>query len=174
MSACRSGPTSAACEQGSISALDAAMTGEGLSPTSLPADFWSLPYDQQLLLLANGDRTARGLAALSGPEAALDADALAGAQAHTDPGAPGGAGSWTANWAETVNSVAAEFMWMYDDGLGSENIDCTASHQSGCWIHREDILHAWGGTAEFGGACVPAGTGSFSWVSCAEIFVGQW
>jgi hypothetical protein len=33
---------------------------------------------------------------------------------------------------------------MYDDGLGSPNVDCTASHRSGCWGHRHDILWAFG------------------------------
>ena len=29
---------------------------------------------------------------------------------------------------------------MWDDGLGSKNADCTASHPSGCWTHRHDVL----------------------------------
>ncbi|MGO8686701.1 MAG: hypothetical protein ACLQT7_05865 [Candidatus Dormibacteria bacterium] len=159
----------AACEQASINALDAAMSGEGVTPTALPSGFWSLPYDQQLILLANSDRTARGLPALAGPDGTLDGYALSGAEADTDPRDPCDPCSWTANWAETINSVAAEFTWMYDDGFGSGNRDCTSAGASGCWIHREDILHAWGGPANFGGACVTTGSGGAA-LSCAELF----
>jgi hypothetical protein len=144
------------------------MSGEGLTPTSLPGGFWSLPDDQQLLLLANGDRMARGLPALSGPDPTLDGYATAGADTDTDPVDPCDPCSWTSNWTEGPNTVADEFTWMYDDGLGSGNIDCTASHTSGCWIHRDDILHRWGGTAQFGGACAAAAHPP--WATCAEIF----
>jgi hypothetical protein len=29
---------------------------------------------------------------------------------------------------------------MYDDGLGSTNVDCTSSDLKGCWGHRDNIL----------------------------------
>jgi hypothetical protein len=163
-SAC--GFESTGCEEASIRALDAAMTGEGLNPTSIPSDFWSLPYDQQLLLLANGDRTARGLPPASGPEATLDADAMPGAETRTDPT---GAGTFTSNWAATANTVEAEFYWVYDDSWGGSiahtwNVDCTSATAGGCWGHRQDILAAWPGTTEFGGACVIVSN-----LQCAEI-----
>jgi hypothetical protein len=166
------GSSTAACEQASVSALDAAMSGEGLTPTSLPADFWSLPNDQQLLVLANGDRAARGLPYLAGPDPTLDGDAATGAAADRDPVDNCDPCSWTSNWEMGPNTVAVEFTWMYDDGLGSGNEDCSSGHTSGCWVHRQDILHQWAGTAEFGGACAagahPPGE------SCAEIFAGPW
>jgi len=166
-----SNSTAAACQQASVSALDAAMTGEGLSPTVIAASFWSLPYDQQLLLLANGDRTARDLPAISGPEAGLDALALTGAEDLTDPIGPSGY-SWGSNWAEATNTVEDEFLWMYDDGLGSDNIDCTSSHTAGCWGHRENILMAWGGPTGFGGGCTTISNPPFlPYESCGEIFV---
>ncbi len=172
--------TSTGCDQASVSALDTAMAGEGLSPTIISAGFWSLPYDQQLLLLANGDRTARGLPAISGPAAALDALALTGAQGLTDPWGPSGY-SWASNWAEGTNAVEDEFLWMYDDGWGGStadtfNLDCTSPTASGCWGHRENILMQWGGSASFGGTCVPI-TPTYPpppflpWISCAELFV---
>jgi hypothetical protein len=36
--------------------------------------------------------------------------------------------------------LEAIYFWMYDDGLGSYNIDCTAQNTSGCWGHRNNIL----------------------------------
>ena len=38
--------------------------------------------------------------------------------------------------------AAAYQAWLYDDGAGSGNVDCTTSHPSGCWGHRHDVL--WG------------------------------
>ena len=35
---------------------------------------------------------------------------------------------------------------MYDDGVGSGNLDCTAHHRGGCWGHRHDILWRFGST----------------------------
>jgi hypothetical protein len=165
--------TVSGCEQASVSALDAAMTGEGLNPTSITASFWSLPYDQQLLFLANGDRTARGLPAILGPDATLDGYALSGAQDDTDPIDPN-PGSWGSNWADDPNTVADEFLWMYDDGPGGPNTDCTSSDTAGCWAHRDNILRQWSGSADFGGACVSSLDAPFlPLLSCAEIFVQE-
>ncbi len=38
------------------------------------------------------------------------------------------------------NPLEALYFWMYDDGTGSANVDCTPSNQTGCWGHRENIL----------------------------------
>jgi hypothetical protein len=32
------------------------------------------------------------------------------------------------------------YFWMYDDGTGSANVDCSPASPSGCWGHRENIL----------------------------------
>jgi hypothetical protein len=46
----------------------------------LPADFWSLPYDQQQFVLATEDRVSRNLPPFTGITAEDDADPLQGAQ----------------------------------------------------------------------------------------------
>lgn len=164
---CSLGST-AQCEAASVIALDGAMAGEGLAPTLIPPTFWSLPYDQQLLFLANADRTARNLPSLTGPVSQLDGYALTGARNHTDPVDPNPV-SWGSNWAGDFSSVASEFDWMYNDGPGSGNLACTSSDTSGCWGHRDNIIATlWTATAQFGGACVA--TSPFP-LSCAEIFV---
>ena len=38
------------------------------------------------------------------------------------------------------NPLEAIHYWMYDDGAGTTNVDCTPTNQSGCWGHRENIL----------------------------------
>ena len=47
----------------------------------------------------------------------------------------------------TDTPLAADFLWMYDDGTNSPNIDCHAASDSGCWGHRENILSDWSGEA---------------------------
>jgi hypothetical protein len=108
---------------------------------------------EQLLAIADIERTARGLAPIAGLTTQLDAVALAGARAQTDPSIPsfprhalrlsggGEATYYGSNFAEgTANAMGADYYWMYDDGLGAGNIDCTARVQSGCWGHRDNIL----------------------------------
>ena len=36
--------------------------------------------------------------------------------------------------------LGAIYGWMYDDGPGGENSDCTGTDMSGCWGHRDNIL----------------------------------
>ena len=36
--------------------------------------------------------------------------------------------------------LAAIYGWMYYDGPGGFNLDCTSSDSSGCWGHRDIIL----------------------------------
>jgi hypothetical protein len=47
----------------------------------------------------------------------------------------------TANWdGGDSSALKADFGWIYDDGPGSGNLDCTSSDTSGCWGHRHDIV----------------------------------
>jgi hypothetical protein len=38
------------------------------------------------------------------------------------------------------NAPMAYEAWMWDDGLGSSNGDCTQPNRSGCWGHRHNVL----------------------------------
>jgi hypothetical protein len=64
------------------------------------------------------------------------------AQANADPDGSDvpGAIAYASNWAEDYGPLGSMFDWMYNDGLGSFNEDCTAANSSGCWVHRDDIL----------------------------------
>ena len=109
----------------------------------LPTDWAQLSPQQQLFAATNLERTVRGLPPLSAMATALDQASAAAAAQNTDPSAPAGFPwtSWGGNWAGAVGSpLEAIYFWMYDDGAGSANIDCTPSDPSGCWGHRENIL----------------------------------
>jgi hypothetical protein len=152
--ACWSVPLNpASCDAAALIEINAARASEGYGPLVLPSDYSSLPVPSQVLAVANAERTSRGLPAL--PENGyLDSLAAAGASADggrgADPTGPYGYG-WGSNiaWGEPT-ALAADFSWMYNDGPGGENIDCTAAGQAGCWGHRENILAPWGGASGAG------------------------
>ncbi len=168
--ACQTAPTSAACQTAALADINAARAAEGLGPMQLPGDFGSLTVPQQLLVLSNLERVDRGLVAVLGLSGPLDQDALTGAQSDADPQPTQFNGdAWTANWEGGYGSpFEADFVWMYDDGLGSNNIDCTPSMPDGCWGHRHDILWPLDAPAVMGAADAQGGFGA----SQTELFVG--
>jgi hypothetical protein len=138
---CWRAPQGAACIQASVAYLDRARARLGQPRYVLPRNFGSLTAAEQAFVLTNLDRVLYRLAPVPGLTAALDRAASAGVRAQTDPVPGGGWGAFTSNWAGGYpNIVLAYEGWMYDDGLGSGNLDCTANHRSGCWGHRHDIL----------------------------------
>jgi hypothetical protein len=149
--ACQAGP-GPSCQQAVVEAIDQARAAEGVRPLVLPAGFASLTVPEQLLVLADLERVDRGLPGFSGLSSALDALAEAGAAANTDPVGPAGS-DWGSNWAGgEASALLADYDWMYDDGTGSPNMDCTASNPSGCWDHRNNILGNYGPYPSMGAA----------------------
>ncbi|MGH9103183.1 MAG: family 16 glycosylhydrolase [Acidimicrobiales bacterium] len=141
---------SARCIAAATSAIDAARASEGVGPVVLPAGFATLDPAQQLLVVTNAERTARGVAPFTGLTDVMDGAAQAGAESDLDPSGFGVAGlaSWGANVAEGYdNPLLAEYEWMYDDGPGGPNTACGSAGGSGCWGHRRNILQAYGGPA---------------------------
>jgi hypothetical protein len=132
----------------------------------LPFDFADLTPSEQLFVMVDCERVDRGLTPITGELASLDQVAAGAAQDQSDPSVPaaGIAGlavsAWTGNWALTEGVGDALYEWMYDDGLGSINVDCTEADPSGCWIHRDNILgfqndvDGFGGSLSFGGASI--------------------
>jgi len=163
--ACASTSTLAACQTASLAGLNGARTQEGLGALTLPSGFWSQGYDEQLLFLLNGERTARNLPAFQALYPSLNTDALTVAQTAASPSlaartAVSGFGAWmwtkTSGYATTVWDV---FAGDYYDGPGSGHSACTAAGQSGCWSLREATLSSFESTATsslaLGAACVP-------------------
>ena len=153
---------SSSCVTEVVAAIDNARAIEGVSPMGLPTNWTSLTPAEQVFVATNLERTVRGLAPLSAMASGLDAVAAQGAAAGTDPTGPSGLpGTWFgANWAGMMgNPLEAMYYWMYDDGLGSSNVDCSASNLDACWGHRAIVLYplacmpcvmgaAWGTTAK--------------------------
>jgi len=158
---CAAAPQSVQCTQAGIAELDEARASDGQDPYRLPPNFLQLSGAHQIVVLTNLDRQANGLRAVPGTTAALDRTALEGAQDGTDPVVKNPQISWAANWAGGFPSaVWAYLTWMYDDGYGGPNIDCTSLGDPGCWGHRHDILAQFppGGTLEMGAADLDDGS----------------
>jgi hypothetical protein len=124
----------------------------------------------QLLNLSNLERVDRGLAPILGLSAALNQDAQSAAAQDQDPMPTHFYGTVaTGNWAAGYDStLEADFAWMYDDGLGSDNLDCTNANPSGCWGHRHDILWHFDTPIAMGAG---SATGQYG-PSMTELFVG--
>ncbi len=148
---CYSQPTGVNCEELAVNALDVARRRVGLPPYHLPSDFLTISPEEQLLVLANSDRAAYKEPTFYGLDSDLSTYAtqdLATAP-YSDPGVAG-----TNPIVDTVplyyqaedsaqgypNVLLAYGSWLYDDGPGSPNVDCTAKNPSGCWTHRDNIL----------------------------------
>jgi hypothetical protein len=142
----------AGCISVAIPDFNQARAGEGLTPLVLPNDFDALSVPEQLLALTNIERVDRDLAPVPALSSRLNTLAAAGAAAGQDPAFPSpfdgtSAGS---NWFSGTSTLLAMFVWVYDDGPGSSNGECTAPGLPGCWGHRHTIL----GTGSSGAAAV--------------------
>jgi hypothetical protein len=167
---CSADPIGSACISEALADINAARAAEGVPAMVLPPDFASMSVPVQLLNLANLERVDRGLAPILGLSAALNQDAQAGAAQDADPMPTHFYGNAaTSNWAGGEDStLEADFDWMYDDGLGSGNVDCTSSDQAGCWGHRHDILWPFAAPIAMGAG---SATGQYG-PSMTELFVG--
>jgi hypothetical protein len=144
--ACDVDPTSPPCIDAAVGVLDQARASLGQAPYGLPSNFDALAPEQQMFVLTNLDRVLYGLPPIPGLTAALSQDVAHGVQNDSDAG-PSNPDviSYTSNWAGGFqNTPLAYEAWMYDDGPGSGNLDCTPADASGCWGHRHDILWQFG------------------------------
>ncbi len=151
----------------SLAAINACRAQENVGPLRLPSNWGALsPVDQGFVLI-NLERVNRGLAPIIGLSASLDQFAIAGARAGTDPSFPsGGFLGGGAIWAGAPSVVGADQLWMYADGAGGSNLDCTAGSDAGCWGHRNIILWDRPGPplVAGGGVATAAGTASFAYI----------
>lgn len=131
-----------ACLRESLGMVNAGRKGEGLGPLLLPANWRSLTVAQQLYMLTELERGARGLPIDRGLFTALNGAAVSGADAGKDPSG----GAIAALWAGgEPNSIVVMADWIYEDGRfadgSAENLNCTTASPSGCWQHRDIVLH---------------------------------
>ncbi len=143
-----------ACTNYVLQAIDNARAVEHLGPMTLPSNWYSLTTAQQLFVVANLERTARGLPPYLGINAALSAAAQRAAASNQDPGVAAGFAIATdaqgypamgGAWSGGFSVLAADYIWMYDDGWGgsaaaTSNVACTTASAAGCWAHRDELL----------------------------------
>ena len=142
---CSSSSSTSACNSASLAAINLARSHEGRGPLPLPAGYYQMSTNSQILAVANAERASRGLPAL--PEnASLDQMAAQDARSNADSGPSGYV--WDANLAwGSRTALAADFGWMYDDGPNGANTGCGSAGDPGCWAHRDGILAPWLGAS---------------------------
>ena len=136
---------------------------EGLGPLVLPIGYAGDPVPEQQLIITDEERGDRGLPGFTGLDPALDTAAQTAAAGNTDPAPPTGFDYTSAGsiFALDYTPLGADFAWMYNDGYGGTNVDCTSSTGTECWGHRDNILGPWATTgsqtADMGDANTAAG-----------------
>jgi hypothetical protein len=170
-----------------LTSINDARAQEGVGPMDLSeTGLAGLPFDQQMLTVVNDERIDRGLQPIDYVTSQLDAYAQGGANAGSDPtfptaltgGAPITYGG--AIWAGGLtNMLESDYYWMYDDGYSgtsTSNSACSLSTPSGCWGHRDIVLHQFANCPtgapilSMGAAVSPTG---YSGGSLAGIFVSS-
>ena len=147
---------SSGCTAVALSGVNRGRRSEHLPPMALPGNYAALSTAQQLFVLVNLERTARGVPPLLGLTPALSANAQHAAVRSRDPDVKSAYGALHVGvvgnvlgiggaWAgQTPNPVGALFGWMYDDGWGGAghtfNLACTSPTADGCWGHRDELL----------------------------------
>ena len=165
-------PAAAASGQPGLAVINLCRASEGVGPLRLPSNWGLLTPVEQGFVLINLERVNRGLVPIVGLSPVLDQLASQGAAAGSDPSFPaGGFTGGGAIWAGASSIIAADYMWMYDDGPGASgsNLACPSAGAPGCWGHRDIILwKGTGGPLVAGGGYATSGAGaSFAYVVLA-------
>ena len=149
-----------------IGGIDSCRAQEGIGPLRLPSNWSALTPVQQGFVLINLERVNRGLPAIVGLSAPLNGLASSAAASGSDPSFPAGGVAGGGIWAGSPSVLAADYMWMYVDGPGGNNLDCTSAGNQGCWGHRDIML--WdrtpGPLVSGGGFATAGGTDSLSYL----------
>lgn len=144
---CTQAPHSTSCVASEVSTINDARVTERLAQIHLSAArFAALSPAEQVFVVTNLERIARGLDPVTAMTAQLNAAALTGARNSNDPSLAGwtlkgnkNVTEWAGNWAGGLNVLEADYYWMYDDGVGI-NVDCPSARSAGCWGHRDNVL----------------------------------
>lgn len=150
---------------------------EGVGPLTLPSNWNTLTPVEQGFVLIELERVNRGLPPIVGLSATLNRLAANGAASGTDPSFPAaGFAGGGAIWAGAGSVLAADYLWMYDDGPNGfdSNLACPSAGAPGCWGHRDIILwNRGGGELVAGGGYARSGSnGSFAYLILAGYPTG--
>jgi len=151
------------CTQYVLLALNVARSREGLPAIVLPSNWFHLGPQEQIFVLVDFERTARGLPPYLGLNRQLHASAQVAAVREIDPAYakgfhagldPEGVPGMGSVLATGYTPLEADYVWMYDDGWGGRasstpNFACTHAGARGCWAHRDQLL-GYDGTFNFG------------------------
>lgn len=184
------------CTEFVLRALNTARASEELPAIALPSNWFQLKPQEQIFVIVDLERTARGLPPYLGLNRQLHAAAQSAAVREVDPAYaqdfrtgldPEGVPGMGATLATGYSTLEADYVWMYEDGWGGSasstpNIACTFAGAVGCWGHRDQLLGFDGNnnfgvglhctTCEMGtGFAVVNGTGSFT--SLIELPAGN-
>ena len=114
---------------------------ENLAPLALPSNWSTLTQAEQIFVWTNLERTSRGEAAVPNLVNTYNAAVQAGVANDTDPSLANLPGHSGAVWAGAFpTALGAMYGWLYDDGPGGANLDCTTPTAKGCWGHRDNLL----------------------------------
>ncbi len=184
-----------ACTTYVLSAINNARVRENLAPMVLPSNWASLSTAQQMLVVTDLERVARGYPPYLGLNANLNREALVAASRNVDPYLASGFATgfdalgkiaWGASWSGGFSVLASDYIMIYDDGWGGSrsstaNVDCTSPAAPGCWAHRDELLGSaghfnpgvglWCDTCEFGAAYTLVG-GQSSFAQLIEMPAG--
>jgi hypothetical protein len=149
---CRGGKDGANCNSLVLRAIARARKAlEQMAGVSFSLQaYQKLSPQEQIFVTVDLERVARGLPPAVVLTKSLNKTAQAGAVGDEDPPLnklpsplPGGGKIWGAdgNWAGGWdNALGSDYAWMYDDGMGGANADCSKTSIEGCWGHRDNIL----------------------------------
>ena len=184
------------CASFTLAAINYARARLGERALTLPSNWTRLTYPEQLFVIADMERVSAGYPAYLGLNLALTREATRAAATRSDPRVasgfamgrnPFGQPGFDGAWATGTNVLAADFLWMYDDGWGGSarntpNRLCTGPGAWACWSHRDELLGSSSdpkagvgltcSTCEMGAAFAPAG-GEGSLVDLIERPAGR-
>lgn len=183
-SACHAHPLGSRCENVMIRGLNHAHAVMKQPRYHLPSRFRALSPRDQLLVLSNLDRGLYGRTPVRGLNPKLNHNAKIGANGDRDPSfvkringarVQGGGSNWAGGTAPINSPLYAYYSWMYDDGPGSNNLDCQHKGDPGCWGHRDNTLFkpARGDQVEMGAAGGKDTRGYYGWGELYESFSGK-
>ncbi len=131
---------SVSCDNLALQGINLARSQEGLGPIMLPFGYESFTQPEQIAAVINAERVARDLPPFVFDQNSLGSYAMVGAQNQTDPLGPANMAWLSIMAARTSNPLVSDYLWMYSDGFGSSNLDCTTATAPGCWGHRRNII----------------------------------
>ncbi len=149
LGSCRTAVITTAHVNEEVAAINHARRIEGVAPMRInAARFARLTGGEQILVVVDLERVARGLAPVAALTSQLDVMVAHDTFSSKDPVFVGwhlaggnAVTAWASNWAGGLDVLGSDYIFMYDDGVGY-NLECPTTGSVGCWAHRDNVLLA--------------------------------